>query len=63
MFSLISVMIAKEVELRALKIPKAKWDYCAHTLIEVERCRMDNFPLLYRCKPEVHAASMCQYEE
>ncbi|OXU27239.1 hypothetical protein TSAR_002209 [Trichomalopsis sarcophagae] len=57
------VMIAKEEELRAAKIPKDKWDFCAHTLLEVERCRADHFPFVYRCKEQAHAASMCNLED
>lgn len=58
-----SVMIATEDELRACKIPKDKWDFCAHTLLEVERCRADTFPFVWKCREEAHAASMCNFQE
>ncbi|KAJ8668555.1 hypothetical protein QAD02_010218 [Eretmocerus hayati] len=57
------VMIAKEEELRAAMIPKSKWDYCAHHLLELERCKADVFPFVWNCKAEVHAANMCYLED
>ncbi|XP_014209481.1 NADH dehydrogenase [ubiquinone] 1 beta subcomplex subunit 7 [Copidosoma floridanum] len=57
------VMIATEQELRAAKIPKEKWDYCAHLLLEVERCRADNFPFVWNCKPQAHDVSNCYYDD
>lgn len=62
-FILLLVMIATEKELRAAKIPKDKWDFCAHHLLEVDRCRADNFPWVWKCKVEAHNASKCNYDE
>lgn len=38
-------------------------DYCAHKLIEYKACRADVWPWAYRCAPEKHEYSNCQYEE
>uniref|UniRef100_A0A0A1CN16 NADH dehydrogenase [ubiquinone] 1 beta subcomplex subunit 7 n=1 Tax=Ceratosolen solmsi TaxID=142686 RepID=A0A0A1CN16_9HYME len=52
-----------EAHLRACKIPKAKWDFCADKLLELERCKMDHFPFMWKCKSESHAASMCYFDD
>ena len=56
-------MIATEQELRAAKIPKSEWDYCAHHRLDLLRCRADHFPLVYRCRGEAHTLSSCLLDE
>lgn len=56
-------MIATEQELRAAKIPKEMWDYCAHTFLEAYRCRADHFPFNWKCRQEAAEASECQRQE
>ncbi len=56
-------MIATEKELRAAKIPKDQWNFCAHTYLEMDRCRADNFPFVWKCKDEAATASHCNYQE
>jgi NADH dehydrogenase (ubiquinone) 1 beta subcomplex subunit 7 len=56
-------MHVTEAELRACKIPKEQWDFCAHKLLEVEKCKMDNFPYVWKCKSQSHDLSMCYFDE
>ncbi|XP_058806726.1 NADH dehydrogenase [ubiquinone] 1 beta subcomplex subunit 7 [Phymastichus coffea] len=57
------VMIATEQELRACKIPKEQWDFCAHKFLAVEKCRNENWPLAWRCKNEAHEMSKCLHDD
>ncbi|KAL7292500.1 NADH dehydrogenase [ubiquinone] 1 beta subcomplex subunit 7 [Trichogramma pretiosum] len=53
------VMIATEQELRAAKIPKEDWDYCAHHRLDLARCRADVFPFVWKCRDEAATVSHC----
>lgn len=56
-------MIATEAEMVSAKLLLEERDYCAHKLIEYKACRADVWPWAYRCAPEKHEYSNCQYEE
>ena len=56
-------MIATKEEMDAANLPDWQRTYCAHTAIEVEKCRMREKPFTYRCKHEYHAHLGCQYDE
>jgi len=38
-------------------------DYCAHHLVEFDKCRRDHFPWVIACAPQKHAWQQCQVEE
>lgn len=45
------------------KIPPNKRDYCAHHLLELVRCRKQNYPFLGECSHYKHDWDNCQNEE
>jgi len=49
-------------EMEAIRAPPNKRDYCAHLMIPMAKCRKENFPFIYKCKPEVHDYHHCQDE-
>ncbi|CAM1321329.1 NDUFB7 (predicted) [Pycnogonum litorale] len=57
------VMIASEEDMRLARIPLKDRDYCAHMLLDYQRCRLKEFPLLYRCGHEKHEYSHCKYDD
>jgi len=43
------------------RIQLAWRDYCAHILIPLNKCRVANYHLPWRCSEERHAYEHCQY--
>ncbi|CZT16615.1 probable NADH-ubiquinone oxidoreductase B18 subunit [Ramularia collo-cygni] len=54
---------ASREEMSAAKLPLAYRDSCAGLLIPLNKCRMDNYYLTWRCQDERHSYEKCQYEE
>ncbi|EGP91242.1 unnamed protein product [Zymoseptoria tritici ST99CH_1A5] len=54
---------ATREEMSAAKLPLAYRDSCAGLLIPLNKCRMDNYYLNWRCQDERHSYEKCQYEE
>eukprot|EP00293_Proteomonas_sulcata_P020077 CAMPEP_0184313674 /NCGR_PEP_ID=MMETSP1049-20130417/66229_1 /TAXON_ID=77928 /ORGANISM="Proteomonas sulcata, Strain CCMP704" /LENGTH=75 /DNA_ID=CAMNT_0026631101 /DNA_START=33 /DNA_END=260 /DNA_ORIENTATION=+ len=48
---------------RENKIDIAYRDYCSHKLIPLNKCRIQNFFLPWKCVHERHDYEKCQYEE
>ncbi|KAL1116820.1 hypothetical protein AAG570_005290 [Ranatra chinensis] len=57
------VMLASEEELYSAKIPAENRDYCAHLLLDYQKCRRNHWPMVYKCHDEKHAYSHCEYED
>ena len=38
-------------------------DYCAHLVVEYEKCKREHFPWVIACTPQKHAWDQCQVEE
>jgi hypothetical protein len=46
------------------RIPANRRDYCGHHLIELQRCRQENFPFhVAKCEHYTHDWNNCQNEE
>jgi hypothetical protein len=45
------------------RLPLEWRDQCAHKLIPLRRCRVDNYYLPWRCTDERHDYEKCQYME
>lgn len=56
-------MYASEAEMMKAQLPVAWRDYCAHLLIPLNRCRVDNLYLPWTCQEQKHAYEKCQYQE
>mgnify|MGYP002790746554 CR=1 FL=1 len=56
-------MKTSEEDLYCARIAPNKRDYCAHHLIELARCRKENFPYLSKCEHYKHEWDHCQNEE
>ena len=54
---------ATEEEMYLARIPVNRRDYCGHFLIELAKCKRENFPFNKRCDHEVHEWHNCQSEE
>ena len=50
-------------ELEKNRIHPKYWDYCAHLLIPLNKCRYDTFSMPWKCTDERHAYEKCEYEE
>ena len=61
--SFCSEMYASEAEMMKNQVPLAWRDYCAHLLIPLNRCRVDNMYLPWTCQEQKHAYEKCEYEE
>jgi NADH dehydrogenase (ubiquinone) 1 beta subcomplex subunit 7 len=48
-----------DAEMDALDIAPADRNYCSHLLIPFHKCRVENWPLMYRCGHEKHAYAFC----
>ncbi|XP_017883652.1 NADH dehydrogenase [ubiquinone] 1 beta subcomplex subunit 7 [Ceratina calcarata] len=57
------VSLASEEDMVAAKIPQMYRDYCAHLYIDYARCFQKEFPMVQRCKKEVHHHQQCEYED
>eukprot|EP01115_Flamella_aegyptia_P000830 TRINITY_DN112426_c0_g2_i1.p1 TRINITY_DN112426_c0_g2~~TRINITY_DN112426_c0_g2_i1.p1 ORF type:complete len:93 (+),score=17.84 TRINITY_DN112426_c0_g2_i1:40-279(+) len=45
------------------RVPIEWRDYCAHILIPLNRCRVENYFLPWKCNEERHEYERCQYVE
>ena len=45
------------------RIPVNRRDYCAHHLIDLQRCKRENFPFLGKCEHFTHEWNECQNQE
>lgn len=52
-----------EEEMYLAKIPANRRDYCGQHLIELAKCKRENFPFYSKCEHEVHEWNHCQNEE
>ena len=55
-------MISDE-ELAKERIPLAARDYCAHLLVDLNRCRRRTLYLPFKCTEEKHEYEQCLYKE
>ena len=44
-------------------MPRRYRDYCAHILIPLNKCRVQNYYLPWTCSDLKHAYEKCQYDE
>lgn len=56
-------MIATEEEMQSVNLPLHMRDYCAHKYLEFLECKQRYFPIVVRCKHELHAYKQCEYED
>jgi len=54
---------ATEEEMYLAKIPANRRDYCGHHLIDLMKCKRDNFPFLSKCEHYTHEWNNCQNED
>ncbi|KAH8599443.1 putative NADH-ubiquinone oxidoreductase B18 subunit [Bisporella sp. PMI_857] len=54
---------ATREEMRDAKLPLAYRDSCANLLIPLNRCRVEEYYLPWKCETERHSYEKCQYEE
>ena len=54
--------IATQAEMAEARVPLPYRDQCAHLLIPLNKCRVAEFYLPWKCEPERHAYEKCQYE-
>ena len=58
-----AVMIATKEEMDAANLEAHERDFCAHYLIEWQRCRDRERPFMYRCHHDQHNYKHCQFDE
>ena len=56
-------MMISDEELAKERIPLAARDYCAHLLVDLNRCRRRNLYLPFKCTEEKHEYEQCLYKE
>jgi NADH dehydrogenase (ubiquinone) 1 beta subcomplex subunit 7 len=54
--------IATQAEMAEARVPLPYRDQCAHLLIPLNKCRVAEYYLPWKCEPERHAYEKCQYE-
>ena len=54
--------MATEQEMKDAKIPLEWRDNCAHLLIPLNKCRVENYYLPWKCVHERHHYEECQYK-
>ncbi|KAG8178342.1 hypothetical protein JTE90_029296 [Oedothorax gibbosus] len=50
-------------EMESAAVPPVNRDYCVDYYMKFLECRQDNFPLVYKCKHQVHDYHDCQFED
>ncbi|XVE74589.1 hypothetical protein DITRI_Ditri12bG0029500 [Diplodiscus trichospermus] len=55
-------MIATQAEMVENKVPIPYRDQCAHLLIPLNKCRLTEFYLPWKCEIERHSYEKCEYE-
>jgi len=58
-----STMGASRQAMADARLPLAYRDSCAHLLIPLNKCRVDEYYLPWKCENERHSYEKCQYEE
>ncbi|KAJ3092164.1 hypothetical protein HK102_010125 [Quaeritorhiza haematococci] len=56
-------MLISQEEMQRQQIPLEFRDYCAHLLPELNKCRVENYYLPWRCSKERVAWQKCQYDD
>uniref|UniRef100_T1J207 NADH dehydrogenase [ubiquinone] 1 beta subcomplex subunit 7 n=1 Tax=Strigamia maritima TaxID=126957 RepID=T1J207_STRMM len=56
-------MIATQEELIAAKIPMDHRDYCAHLLLDYQKCWIKAYPYTPQCEHSKHVYLTCEYED
>ncbi|XP_077981537.1 NADH dehydrogenase [ubiquinone] 1 beta subcomplex subunit 7-like [Glandiceps talaboti] len=56
-------MKATQEEMDRAKIPLNQRDYCAHLLIDLMKCKRDNYPWFNECSHQKHVYDQCEYED
>lgn len=59
---ILEMMISDE-ELARERIPLVARDYCAHLLVDLNRCRRRTLYLPFKCAEEKHEYEQCLYKE
>ena len=57
------VLNLTEEDMYWAKLPSNKRDYCAQHLIDLQRCRKENFPFVGKCSHYKHEWDECQNQE
>ncbi len=52
-----------EEQMRLAHVPPHARDYCADKHIDLERCKIQEFPFLFKCKHEKHIYHQCLIDE
>ncbi|XP_042501593.1 NADH dehydrogenase [ubiquinone] 1 beta subcomplex subunit 7-like [Macadamia integrifolia] len=55
-------MIATQEEMVQARVPLAYRDQCANLLVPLNKCRVAEFYLPWKCENERHAYEKCEYE-
>jgi NADH dehydrogenase (ubiquinone) 1 beta subcomplex subunit 7 len=55
-------MIATQEEMMESRVPIPYRDQCAHLLIPLNKCRVAEFYLPWKCENERHTYEKCEYE-
>lgn len=56
-------MVATQQEMMDAQLTLQQRDYCAHYLIQLLKCKRDNFPNFLACKHEQHDWDYCEHLE
>lgn len=56
-------MMISDEELAKERIPLAARDYCAHILVDLNRCRRRTLYMPFKCTGEKHEYEQCLYKE
>ncbi|KAL5209567.1 hypothetical protein ABZP36_005190 [Zizania latifolia] len=54
--------VATQAEMAEARLPLPYRDQCAHLLIPLNKCRVAEYYLPWKCEPERHSYEKCQYE-
>ena len=60
---LTSEMMISDEELAKERVPLAARDYCAHILVDLNRCRRRTLYMPFKCTEEKHEYEQCLYKE
>ncbi|KAF8389621.1 hypothetical protein HHK36_024140 [Tetracentron sinense] len=55
-------MIASQEEMVEARVPLSYRDQCAHLLIPLNKCRVSEFYLPWKCENQRHVYEKCEYE-
>ncbi|XP_006900826.1 PREDICTED: NADH dehydrogenase [ubiquinone] 1 beta subcomplex subunit 7 [Elephantulus edwardii] len=54
-------MVATQQQMNDAQLPLALRDYCAHYLIQLLKCKRNNFPNFLACKHQKHDWEYCEH--